>query len=78
MTDVKNSDLQLLRLERAMASMDRRSRKIFLAHRLDELPYAEIAARTGLSVARVERHIAEAILHIDRELTAMERRQATS
>ncbi len=62
-----------LRLERAMATMDRRSRAIFLAHRLDALSYEEIARRIGISVARVERHIARAIAHIDRELTAMER-----
>lgn len=78
MTDLQKSELLLFRLERAMASMDKRSREIFLAHRLDDLPYEEIAARTGLSVARVEQHIADAILHLDRELTAMERRQATS
>jgi DNA-directed RNA polymerase specialized sigma24 family protein len=78
MTDLQKSEMLLLRLERAMASMDRCSREIFLAHRLDNLTYEEIAARTGLPLARVEQHIAEATLHIGRELTAMERRQATS
>ena len=61
----------LARLERAMATMDRRSREIFLAHRLDALSYEEIAARTGLATQEVEQHIAQAILHLDRELTAM-------
>jgi len=63
----------LARLERAMATMERRSREVFLAHRLDALSYDEIAARTGLTVAEVEQHIARAIFHLDRELTAMER-----
>ena len=48
-----------------------RSREVFLAHRLDGLSYVDIAKRTGLSVADVERHIAEAIVHLDRELTAI-------
>jgi RNA polymerase sigma factor (sigma-70 family) len=65
----------LARLERAMATMDRRSREIFLAHRLDALPYDEIAARTGLTMGEVEQHIARAIFHLDRELTAMEREE---
>lgn len=58
----------LARLERAMATMDRRSREIFLAHRLDTLSYEEIAARTGLTTRQVEQHIARAIFHLDREL----------
>jgi len=63
----------LARLERATATMDRRSREIFLAHRLDGLSYDEIAARTGLTTREVEQHIARAIFHLDRELSAMER-----
>ena len=67
-------DLLLRRLERAMATMDGRSREVFLAHRLDGLSYEEIAARTGLTVRQVERHIAVAIAHLDRELATMEQR----
>lgn len=62
-----------LRLERAMATMDARSRTVFRLHRLDALPYDQIAARLGMTIAQVERHIADAILHFDRELTALER-----
>ena len=65
----------LARLERAMATMDRRTREIFLAHRLDALSYDQIAARTGLTTQEVEQHIAHAIFHLDRELTVMEREQ---
>ena len=62
------------RLERAMATMDARSRTVFVLHRLDVLSYEEIAVRLDLTIAQVEQHIADAILHLDRELTAMERR----
>jgi RNA polymerase sigma-70 factor (ECF subfamily) len=48
--------------------MPRLTREIFLAHRLDDLPYDEIARRTGLTVREVERHIARAILLLDRGL----------
>jgi len=67
-------DILRLRLERAMATMDARSRTVFLLHRLEALSYDQIAARLGLTAAEVEQHLANAILHIDRELTAMERR----
>jgi RNA polymerase sigma-70 factor (ECF subfamily) len=67
----------ILRLERATATMDAVSREVFLAHRLDDLSYPQIAKRTGLTVAEVERHIAEAILHLDRALREMEREDRT-
>jgi RNA polymerase sigma-70 factor (ECF subfamily) len=54
--------------------MDSVTREVFLAHRLEGLSYAELAKRRGLSVRQVEQHIADAILHLDRELTAMEER----
>jgi RNA polymerase sigma-70 factor (ECF subfamily) len=58
----------LRRLERAMRTVPRRTREVFLAHRLDDMPYREIAERTGLSVRDVERHMARAICAIDRSL----------
>jgi len=67
-------DILQLRLERAMATMDARSRAVFRLHRLEALSYDQIAERLCLTLAEVEQHIADAILHIDRELTAMERR----
>ena len=68
-------DLLIRRLGRAMATMDTVLREVFLAHRLDGLSYAEIASRTGLTVPEVERHIADAILHLDWELAAIEREE---
>jgi RNA polymerase sigma factor (sigma-70 family) len=62
-------DAELLRrLERAMRSVPRRTREVFLAHRLDDMSYSEIAERTGLSVREVERHMPRAIVAIDRSL----------
>jgi len=57
-----SNDPELLRrLEEAVASMPRVQREVFLAHRLDDMSYAEIARRTGLSVKEVERQMARAI-----------------
>ena len=56
------------RLERAMRTVPRATRQVFLAHRLDGMSYREIAERTGLSVREVERHMARAICAIDRSL----------
>lgn len=56
----------LRRLEAALARLKPRTREIFLAHRLDGYSYREIAARTGLSVKAVEKHMSRAIAHLDR------------
>jgi RNA polymerase sigma-70 factor (ECF subfamily) len=67
--DDPNPDPELLKkLERAMLKLPRPTREIFLAHRLDDMSYQEIADRTGLSVREVERHMARAICAIDRSL----------
>ena len=57
---------RLVRIERALASLPRRTREIFLAHRLDDYSYAKIADITGLSISQVERHMAKAICQIGR------------
>ena len=58
------------RLERAMRTVPRTTREVFLAHRLDHMSYGDIAERTGLSVREVERRIARAIIAMDRSLNA--------
>lgn len=58
----------LKKLERAMLKLPNSTRQIFLAHRLDDMPYQEIADRTGLTVRQVERHMAKAIYRLCREL----------
>lgn len=50
------------RLEAGLQRMPKLRREIFLAIRLDDLSYAEIAERNGLSVEQVERHFALSML----------------
>lgn len=59
---------QIQRLQEALAGLAPKTREIFLAHRLDGLPYKEIAGQTGLSPKGVEWHMSKAIVHIDRVL----------
>jgi RNA polymerase sigma-70 factor (ECF subfamily) len=60
-------DPELLgRLEAALRSLPKLRREIFLAVRLDAMPYGEIARTTGLSIKQVERHVARAVAQIDR------------
>lgn len=66
--------LALKRIERALRKLPRLQRDIFLAARLDDLSYAEIAERTGLAVRDVERHIANALVSIERRLRKPPRR----
>ena len=49
------------RLEAALAAMPRSQREIFLAHRVDELSYTEIAQLRDISVREVERQMARAM-----------------
>ncbi|WP_066825315.1 sigma factor-like helix-turn-helix DNA-binding protein [Sphingomonas mali] len=59
---------ELARLDHAVRRVPRRQREIFLAVRLDNLSYVEIADRTGLTVAQVERLFAEALTNLSRNL----------
>jgi RNA polymerase sigma-70 factor (ECF subfamily) len=58
----------LRRLEAVMVRLNPKTREIFLAKRLDGMSYAEIAARTGLSVKGVEKHMSKAIAAVDRAI----------
>ncbi len=58
----------LHRMEDAMRAMPKMQREIFLAHRLDDMSYGEIAERTGLTVRQVERHMAKAIYKLVKQL----------
>lgn len=69
MTDTPDPDPDLLRrMEAAMLAMPKMQREIFLAHRLDDMSYGEIAERTGLTVRQVERHMAKAIYKLVKQL----------
>jgi RNA polymerase sigma-70 factor (ECF subfamily) len=56
----------LARLEAAMKSLKPRTREIFMAHHLEGQSYAQISARTGLSVSGVEKQMARAFDEIHR------------
>jgi RNA polymerase sigma factor (sigma-70 family) len=58
----------LKRVEEAMLSLPRKTREIFIAHRVHGLSYQQIAHITGLSVRGVQRHMARALCRIDRIL----------
>ena len=58
----------LQRIEDVVAAMNPVTREVFLLHRVDGWPYPRIAHALGIDVAEVERHIADAILAIDRGL----------
>lgn len=58
----------LQRLEAVLSRLKPRTREIFLAHRIDGYSYGEIAARTGLSIKGVEKHMSRAIATIDRRM----------
>ena len=55
-------------IEAAMMRLRPKTREIFMAHRIDGLSYAEIAARTGLSVKGVEKQMSKALQQLDRLL----------
>ncbi len=61
--------LELLeRIETVVAAMDPLTREVFLLHRVDGWPYPRIAHVLGIDVTDVERHVAAAIVAIDRGL----------
>ncbi len=64
---------QLATMDRAMRSLPRTTREVFLAHRLDDSSYVEIGRATGLSIRQVELHMAKALLRLSRFLDGDER-----
>ena len=52
----------------SVAALPKRTREVFLLHRVDGLAYKEIAERLAISVRTVEWHVAEAIVRIGRDL----------
>lgn len=58
----------LERLEGGLQRMPKLRREIFLAIRLDDLSYADVAERTGLSTKQVERHFAAGLLTLHEAL----------
>lgn len=55
---------RMARLSRSLSQLNKRTRDIFLAHRVDGETYQEIAMKHRLSVSAIEKHIARAALEI--------------
>jgi RNA polymerase sigma factor (sigma-70 family) len=64
---------RLDRLRAAVAALPERTRQVFVLHRIDELTYAETAARLGISESSVQKHLAKALQEILRRMRAGER-----
>lgn len=58
----------LRRIEAAMMNLPRRQREIFMAHRVHNMSYREIAERSGLTVWQVERHMAKALYKLAKQM----------
>lgn len=58
----------LRRIEAALQRLPKKTRTIFLLHRLDGLKYREIADAMGLSVSTVEKHMIKALAAITRRM----------
>lgn len=61
---VFESKADLLRLAAALDALSARTREIFLLNRLDTLTYTQIAARYGIGVGAIEKHMTKALTHI--------------
>jgi RNA polymerase sigma-70 factor (ECF subfamily) len=55
---------RLERVKAGLAELSPRTREIFLMHRIEGLKYREIAARLGITVSAVEKHVARAALFL--------------
>lgn len=56
------------RYEQAVAELPELQRAIFLAHLRENLAFADIGSRHGISVSDVRKHLAEALFHIGKAL----------
>jgi len=53
---------ELVRIDAALARLSARAREAFILSQYEELGYAEIAARLGVSVSMVRKYVAQALL----------------
>lgn len=67
MSDKHDPELRR-RYDAALANMPRKQREIFLAHRLEDMSYAEIASRTGLTIRQVEQQMARAMYKLCKQM----------
>lgn len=62
--DVVLARERMARLSEGIGRLTETTRNVFLAHRIDGLPYAEIARHHGITVSAVQKHVAKATLHL--------------
>lgn len=55
---------RMARLTQGLGRLSEKTRDVFLAHRVDGLPYTEIAKLHGISVTTVHHHVAKATLRL--------------
>jgi RNA polymerase sigma factor (sigma-70 family) len=55
---------RMARLSEGLSRLTETTRSVFLAHRIDGLPYAEIAHDHGITVSTVQKHVAKATLQL--------------
>ena len=61
-----DTDAETLRIDKALRGMRSLDRNIFLVSRIDDMPYDEIARRTGLTVAQVQKRVFKIMLRLRR------------
>lgn len=54
---------KLIALDQMLNGLPAKARAAFLLHRVDGMPYAEIALELGVTVSSVKKYIAKALLH---------------
>ena len=62
--EIVEARARLKHLSEGVSNLSERSRRILLMRRLDNLPYAEIAEREGISIAAAEKQVARATLRL--------------
>ncbi|MFO1255415.1 MAG: RNA polymerase sigma factor [Sphingomonadaceae bacterium] len=60
---IEADDLQVL-VDRALADLPAKTRRVFEMHRFGDMPYREIQAALGISLATVEYHMMRALAHL--------------
>ncbi len=64
----------LIRLRAVLEELPSRTREIFLLNRLEGLSYTQLAARYGLNVKSIEKHMSKALAHLRTRFPIEERR----
>jgi RNA polymerase sigma-70 factor (ECF subfamily) len=65
--EVLQAEQCLRNMRQRLDAVNRRTREVFFMHRLDHLSYAQIAARLGISISAIEKHIASAVAILMKE-----------